>query len=108
MIIDTYTPHRVKVSKDINFIFPEIGHNYPQPRFVIAGESTNFIPQAEFISTDTEAQSPTELISSNNGISSLDKFVPPDRQVYQTEYLFPQILAPAELFLQHLFSTKYS
>ena len=39
----TYTPHRVRVSKGINVSFPDTGHNFPQPRFIIAGESTIFI-----------------------------------------------------------------
>ena len=82
MIIGTYTPHKVKLPEGIDVGFPETGCNYPQPRFIITGESINLIPQAEFTS-------PTELITSRNLISSPTKFVPPDRQVYQQNIISP-------------------
>ena len=56
-IIDTYTPHKVRVSEGIDVSFPETGHNYPQSRLVIAGES---------ISPGSKAQSPTKLNISSN------------------------------------------
>ena len=36
----------------------------PHPNFIIASGSVKFIPQAEFISLNAEAQSPTEPITS--------------------------------------------
>ena len=77
---DVTSPARVTLNPDSYIL---------QLNFVIMGGLVNFIPQAEFISLDAEAQSPTELTTSATEIHFLSLFLAKfilKQNLFLTEY----------------------